>query len=85
MDKKWPKMFQLEIQDGCHSGHLENLFFTSSPEPKGLLYPRHMKYVGVYSFRFSVCSFVHTYVHWYFCLFVRSFVHLSFTGSKFLR
>ena len=36
-----------------------------------LLYPRHTKYVGVYSFRFSVRSFV--------C----SFVRLSVTGSVF--
>ena len=28
-----------EIQDGRHSRHLENLFFTSSPEPKGQLTP----------------------------------------------
>ena len=41
------------------------------------LYLRHMKYVGVYSFRFSVCPFVRTYV--------RLFVRLSVTGSKFLR
>ena len=41
------------------------------------LYPRHTKYVGVYSFRFSVRPFVRTYV--------RSFVRFSVTGSKFLR
>ena len=35
-----------------------------------LLYPRHTKYVGVYSFRFSVRPFVRTYV--------RSFVRSSF-------
>ena len=34
------------------------------------LYPRHTKYVGVYSFRFSVRLFVRSYV----CSFVRSFV-----------
>ena len=38
------------------------------------LYPRHTKYVGVYSFRFSVRSFVRTYV--------RSFVFLS-QGQSF--
>ena len=27
-----------------------------------LLYPRHMKYVGVYSFHFSVRTFIHTFV-----------------------
>ena len=37
MDQKWLKSFRLEIQVGRHGGHLENLFFTSSPEPKGLL------------------------------------------------
>ena len=36
--------------------------------------PRHTKYVGVFSFRFSIRS-----------SFVRSFVRLSVTGSKFLR
>ena len=41
------------------------------------LYPRHTKYVGVYSFRFSVRPFVRP--------FVRAFVRLSVTGSKFLR
>ena len=40
------------------------------------LYPRHTKYVGVYSFRFSVRSSVHS--------FVRAFVRLLVTGSKFL-
>ena len=34
---KWLKSFRLEIQGGRHGGHLKNLFFTSSPEPKGLL------------------------------------------------
>ena len=47
----------------------------------GLLYPRYTKYVGVYSFRFSVRPFVPTYVR----SFVRLFVRLSVTGSKFLR
>ena len=31
------KIIPMEIQDGRHGGRLENLFFTSSPEPKGLL------------------------------------------------
>ena len=35
--KKKLKSFRSEIQDGCHGGHLENLFFASSPEPKGQL------------------------------------------------
>ena len=39
-----------------------------------LLYPQHTKYVGVYSFRFSVRLFVRT--------FVRTFVH-SFIRSSF--
>ena len=34
IDQKWLKSFRLEIQDGCHGGHLENLFFSSSPESK---------------------------------------------------
>ena len=38
-----------------------------------LLYPRHTKYVGVYSFRFSVRPFV-SYVR----SFVRTFVRSSF-------
>ena len=49
---------------------------------KVLLYPRHTKYVGVYSFRFFVrlfvCSFVCTYVR----SFVRSFVFPS-QGQSF--
>ena len=39
-----------------------------------LLYPRHTKYVGVYSFRFSVRPSVRSYV----CSFVRSFIRSSF-------
>ena len=35
-----------------------------------LLYPRHTKYVGVYSFRFSVRSYVRS--------FVRSYIRSSF-------
>ena len=35
---KMAKIFLLEIQDGCHGGHLENLFcFASSDELKGQL------------------------------------------------
>ena len=41
-----------------------------------LLYPRHRKYVGLYSFRFSIRPFVRTFVR----LFVRTFVH-SFVHS----
>ena len=37
-----------------------------------MLYPRHTKYVGVYSFRFSVRSFVRTFVR---SFDVRTFVH----------
>ena len=40
---------QLQIRGGIHIK-----FF--------LVYPRHTKYVGVYSFRFSVCPFVRMYV-----------------------
>ena len=39
-----------------------------------LLYPRHTKYVGVYSFRFSVHPSVRSYVR----TFVHTFVRLSF-------
>ena len=39
-----------------------------------LLYPRHTKYVGVYSFRFSVRLFVRSFVR----TFVRTFVRSSF-------
>ena len=42
------------------------------------LYPRHTKYVGVYSFRFSVCWFVRTLVR----TFVRLFVFPS-QGQRF--
>ena len=43
-----------------------------------LLYSRHTKYVGVYSFHFSVRLFVRTYV----CLFIRSFIFPS-QGQSF--
>ena len=36
---KIAKMCLSEIQDGHHGSHLENLFFASSPEPKGQLTP----------------------------------------------
>ena len=49
------------------------------------LYPRHTKYVGVYSFRFSVRPFVRSYVHSFVRSFVHTFIRLSVTGSKFLR
>ena len=44
------------------------------PKTEPFLYPRHTKYVGVYSFRFSVRTFVR--------LFVRSFVFPS-QGQSF--
>ena len=49
---------------------------------KILLYPRHTKYVGVYSFRFSVRPFVRTFVRSYVRSFVRSFVFPS-QGQSF--
>ena len=42
------------------------------------LYPRHTKYVGVYSFRFSVRPFVRSYVRLFVRSYVRSFVRSSF-------
>ena len=36
-----------ENQDGRHRRHLENLFFTSSPEPKGQLTPNLLGSMGV--------------------------------------
>ena len=42
------------------------------------LYPRHTKYVGVYSFRFSVRPFVCSYVRSFVCSYVCSFVRSSF-------
>ena len=35
VDQKQLKSFRSEIQDGRHGRPLENLFFTSSPKPKG--------------------------------------------------
>ena len=35
--KKKLKLFRSEIQDYCRCGRLENLFFASTPEPKGKL------------------------------------------------
>ena len=40
-------MFQLEIQDGSHGGQLENIFFASSPEPKGQLTRNFVGRIGV--------------------------------------
>ena len=37
----------MEIQDGRHGGHLENLFFASSPEPKSQLTPNMVGSLGV--------------------------------------
>ena len=45
------------------------------------LYPRHTKYVGVYSFRFFIRSYIRSFVR----PTVGPFVRLSVTGSKFLR
>ena len=56
---------------GARKGRNDNLIKCS-------LYPRHTKYVGVYSFRFSVRSFVRTFVRSY----VRSFVFPS-QGQSF--
>ena len=39
VDQKYLKSFRSEIQDGHHGRHLENIFFASSPEPKGQLTP----------------------------------------------
>ena len=36
-DQKKVKSFWFEIHDGSHGGHLQDLFFTSFPEPKGQL------------------------------------------------
>ena len=44
--KKQLKSFWSEIQDDCHGGHLETLFFTSSPEPKGQLTPTCWEALG---------------------------------------
>ena len=52
-----------------------------------LLYPRHTKYVGVYSFRLSVRSYVRTFVRTFVRLFVRSsFRHrVKVFALKFIR
>ena len=47
MDQKWLKSFRMEIQDGRHGDHHENLFFTFSPEPKGLLTLNLVGSIGV--------------------------------------
>ena len=69
----WSSDFMLHLEDNLmyyyHILGLCDLYFIALR----FLYPLHTKYVGVYSFRFSVSSFV------------RWFVHLSVTGSKFLR
>ena len=44
---KIAKSCLLEIQDGHHGSHLENLFFASSPEPKSQLTPNMVGSIGV--------------------------------------
>ena len=44
---KWLKSFRLEIKDGRHDRHLENLFFASSPELKGHLTQNLVGRIGV--------------------------------------
>ena len=50
------------------------------------LYPRHTKYVGVYSFRFSVRPFIRTYVcsfiRTFVCSYIRLFVRLAITQGQ---
>ena len=41
------KSFRPRIQDGRHGRRLENLFFASSPEPKGQLTPNLVGSIGV--------------------------------------
>ena len=41
------KLSLLEIQDGRHGGHLENLFLASSPEAKGQLTGNLVGSIGV--------------------------------------
>ena len=47
-----------EIQDGRHDSHLENLFFASSPKPKGQLTPNLLGSIGVtfLSSHYESCS-----------------------------
>ena len=47
VDQKLLKSFRSEIQDGRHGRHLENIFFASSPEPKGQLTPNWLGSIGV--------------------------------------
>ena len=44
---KIAKAFLMEFQDGCHGSHLENLFFTSSPETIGQLTRNLVGSIGV--------------------------------------
>ena len=41
------KLIRSEIQDGRHCGHLENLFFASSPEPEGKFTRNFVGRIGV--------------------------------------
>ena len=51
---------------------------TPSAEFLFLLYPRHTKYVGVYSFRFYTRPFIRSFVRTFVRSYVRSFVRSSF-------
>ena len=57
--------------------HYTSVFVNLQQSYGPLLYPRHTKYVGVYSFRFSVCPLL---VHMYILLFV--FVRLFVFPSQ---
>ena len=76
----------------CHQGiqlilasSLARPAFLSAGKGSGgmfLLYPRHTKYVGVYSFRFSVRPFVSSYVRSFVGAYVRSFVRMYVFQSQ---
>ena len=44
---KIAKIMPIGNKDGCHGSHLENLFFASSPEPKGQLTPNLLGSIGM--------------------------------------
>ena len=54
---KITKIVLLDIQDGHHADHLENLFFASSPEAKGKLTRNFAGSIGVTG-RLKVGKFV---------------------------
>ena len=79
--------FKQGCLEPCIEGFKQGCLFLALLFLDYLLYPQHTKYVGVYSFRFSVRPFVFSYIRSFLCTFVRSsFRHrVKVFALKFIR